>query len=66
MPMPMSGASQMVAVTVTFKADSHIPCRSHAVSMPFPYHATNVPFCKRPLKAIAGSWQGGDGRVMTY
>jgi hypothetical protein len=34
--------------------------------MPFPYHATNVPFCKRPLKAMTGSWQGGDGRVMAY
>jgi hypothetical protein len=27
-------------------------------TMPFPCHATNVPFCKRPLKAMAGSWQG--------
>jgi hypothetical protein len=30
--------------------------------MPFPYLATNVPFCKRPLKAMAGSWQG-DGML---
>jgi hypothetical protein len=44
------------------KADSHIPCRSHAVPMPFPYHATNVPFSKRPLKAMAGSRQG-DGML---
>jgi hypothetical protein len=26
--------------------------------MPFPCHATNLPFCKRPLKAMAGSRQG--------
>jgi hypothetical protein len=29
--------------------------------MPFPYHATNVPFCKRPLKAMAGWRRHGDG-----
>jgi hypothetical protein len=67
-----------------FKADSHIPYRSHAVPlpcrsakaldcvfpiwftqcgrvwftrpMPFPCHATNMPFWKRLLKAMAG-WQ---------
>jgi hypothetical protein len=27
-------------------------------TMPFPCHATNTPFWKRPLKAMAGSWQG--------
>jgi hypothetical protein len=26
--------------------------------MPFPCHATNMPFWKRPFKAMAGSWQG--------
>ena len=31
--------------------DSYIPCRSHAVPLPFPCHATNMPF-------TAGSWQG--------
>jgi hypothetical protein len=25
-------------------------------AMPFPCHATNMPFWKRPLKAMAGSW----------
>jgi hypothetical protein len=47
------------------KADSHIPCRSHAVSLPFPCHVTNMPFWKRPLKAMAGSWQGR-GRVTAW
>jgi hypothetical protein len=27
-------------------------------TMPFPCHATNMPFWKRPLKAMARSWQG--------
>jgi hypothetical protein len=43
------------------------PCFNHtchAVPLPFPYHVTNVPFCKRTLKAMAGSWKSGDGRVM--
>jgi hypothetical protein len=29
----------MLFRTRLFKADSHIPCRSHAVRLPFPYHA---------------------------
>jgi hypothetical protein len=29
--------------------------------MLFPYHATNVPFCKQPLKAMAGWRRQGDG-----
>jgi hypothetical protein len=27
-------------------------------TMPFPCHVRNMPFWKRPLKTIAGSWQG--------
>jgi Holliday junction resolvase RusA-like endonuclease len=33
--------------------------------MPFPCRATNMPFWKRPLKAMAGSWQGR-GRVTEW
>jgi hypothetical protein len=34
-------------------------------AMPFPCHATNMPFWKRPLKATAVSWQGR-GRVTAW
>jgi hypothetical protein len=27
-------------------------------AMPFPSHATTIPFLKLPLKAMVGSWQG--------
>jgi hypothetical protein len=33
--------------------------------MPFPCHATIIPFWKRPLKVTAGSWQGR-GRVTEW
>jgi hypothetical protein len=82
----------LLGCSVWLKADSHIPCRSPAVpmpfpcrsakaldcvfpiwftqcgrvwlthTMPFPCHATNMPFWKRLPKARAGSRQGDDMR----
>jgi hypothetical protein len=47
----------------SLKANSHIPCRSHASPMLFPCHATTMSFWKWLLKATA---QRGMGVVLTW
>src|SRR5215510_14672412 len=62
------------------KADSHIPCRSHAVSLPFPccvkarftHHAATLPrTCHSPAYKLPGTPRGSRkkptaGRSLTF